>query len=770
MFLSSEHHHDEFDVPASPLAMTTRQHRSHDNFKSVFDATTAAAGKSAALMSTTSQLMQSPSQWNIINPWTLGFQRPQHEQWFTTWFYHHSRNTTFIGSIVLVVNIAAILNAALPYESRHFLSYQLSLFLALGFSVIGAASALVNIILQRWYLPTTTNIVASGRSAEVIRKDPVWFTFYSWWELSLLMTHLSSVVLSFVYVTEKPVGCIGADPVLDPIENQLCIRNLAFDALLLLPIIGQGFAFPLRWQLHVPVTVGILFVFFVVRIIPGVSVYDSKFMATITCVFGIPVVVLAIVRYSRERDLRRLFLSKLQLETSMEQLTILSARRETLLVPWVPLPAEEQVKLLRSTNNYLWGLGSHTVVGVLQLANFERWVGGAGACEAARALNALVAVADKYYEQLTPLSMLILKCHVDGDRFLLVCPETKDAGLLMLLLLRASREYDEHNVHTTADHTRPQVVSAVACGLIGVAAIGASGTLSPLGPGMDTVNALLAKVDAILMNTTQPKQLAAMMSLNAYKLLPNAAASQSIAKAVSNSSLQIDALPAALCEFLPDPSLSIVHHSFSVVFHYAADFVDSEKQRRLENSSSEPFFATDSFQIWVDHADTSVKSRHVCKNFEYSPGSVSKQRHFHSSSTFDAQATTTQSTSRARQDDNTTLEHDVPQTTTADSSSPTHLHNLSKTSIHHLYEGGGGSVSFVDTPSTSATHHQDSRSAARAIHHHDAPAPPPPRVVDSAPASSHLPPMTPMLVVPKPYLTEGPMVVATAATPTIDRL
>jgi hypothetical protein len=513
---------DEFEEHAAPPLPPSR---SCDRFHSVFNPTEHAAaggGKSSAFLGAASRTADhthtsaaaAAADARTVNPWTLKFHHEQHEIWFVTRFYYFNRNTALVGALLLVLISLAATIVGLPSTSRTSLSSQLSRYFALALSSIGALTALGNAILQRLFLPVTTTSATSlsDCAAEVIRKDAIWYAFFSWWEVSLTMTHLSTILLSYMYVAGKSAGCMWADSTQSPVENQFCVVNVVFDGVLLLPIIAQGIALPIRWMLFFPMTITVLLVFFVIRVIPGVSAYNDKFMATISFIFSVPVFVLLAVRYFSERDLRRLFLTELQLEEALKQLSVLTARHESLLVPWVPLPVEEQVKLLHSTRDYLWGLSTRTTVGAVQLANFSSWIARSGACEGARALKVLVTVADEYYDLFTQFTKSLLKCHVDGDRYLLVCPNDADAGLLFLTVASTLRDFEVNLL--SKDCGLPLLSAAVACGVAGVAGIGASGTLIPVGPAVNQLIVLLAK------SATLEEQMV-VVSSDVYELIVN---------------------------------------------------------------------------------------------------------------------------------------------------------------------------------------------------------------------------------------------------------
>ncbi|CUI14645.1 membrane-associated protein, putative [Bodo saltans] len=260
-------------------------------------------------------------------------------------------------------------------------------------------------------------------------------------------------------------------------------------------MIFHGLVYPVRWFLHIPLTIALLVVLFGIRFVPEIplSVTDSRFVMTTALVFSIPILVSAVIRYQRELELRRLLMTELQLEAALHQLNVLCARHETLLTPWVPLPADEQVKLLRTTHHHeihLWGLGKQTFVGVIYFSGFSSWVGTAGAADAARALCRLVDTSDKYYELISPLSASLLKCHVDGDQYRLVAADAGDAGYLLLVAQLTCDNY----CNDAAEGSESLVARAVvACGTLGVAGIAASGTLTPVGPVLHQLDAMMRR-------------------------------------------------------------------------------------------------------------------------------------------------------------------------------------------------------------------------------------------------------------------------------------
>ncbi|CUI14235.1 membrane-associated protein, putative [Bodo saltans] len=230
---------------------------------------------------------------------------------------------------------------------------------------------------------------------------------------------------------------------------------------------------------------------FGIRYVPGLPYVDTRYIISYAFVIVVPMAVFLVVRYLRERQLRKMFLTEIQLEVALEQQREMSAWHEMLLVPWVPLPVEEQLRLLRTASDHLWGLQENTFVGVVQLANFGPWVMQAGACEAARALSTVVATMDKYYEILSPLAVSVLKCHLDGDRYALVAPRSDDAGLLSLILLAGSYEFSGY--HLEHINGCPELHIAVTCGVLGVAGMSVSGTLIPVGQPMELIQRMLSQ-------------------------------------------------------------------------------------------------------------------------------------------------------------------------------------------------------------------------------------------------------------------------------------
>ncbi|CUG02961.1 GPI-anchored surface protein, putative [Bodo saltans] len=471
-------------------ASTVLQH-SHDKFKSVFDVTMAASkggGKRSLMAGEVAGHRRRLSCPSEVHPVSLLFDNQLHEDCFVIRFYSPNRNSALVGLFVLamILVIASSIDLNLPRLDVPI--FRVSLIIAASLSVASFVTASVNAAVHRNLLFLSSN--RKTNDIEVVKKDRLMYHLSSWWEVSLVLAHLATIVWSFNLNVAKSVGCLGSNELDDPINDRICSTTLQFDGLLMVPIIFQGVVFPVRWFLHVPVSISIVVAFFGMRFLPQIplSVTDLKLLMTSAFVFGIPIVVSAVVRFLRERELRQLLLKELQLEATFHQLNVLTARHETLLTPWVPLPAEEQVKLLRSAlhGSHLWGLGNQTIVGMVHFGKFSSWVAKSGASEACRALCKLVDAADKYYELISPLSDSMLKCHIDGDHYLLVCPDRADGGFLLIIALLACQEVSsaEFSGNDEYECGTLEACAAVTSGLLGVAGIAASGTLAPAGPAM----------------------------------------------------------------------------------------------------------------------------------------------------------------------------------------------------------------------------------------------------------------------------------------------
>jgi hypothetical protein len=486
--------HEQTSVQ-SPLQLQSPQQskgvnwvpRSHNKFKSVFDAS--GINEACGSTSTVATKRRSVVGEQAFHPVTLLFDNPECEDWFVIRFYSRNRNTALAGLIVFFFILAITSSVVLTQPRLHFASYRGSQILATSLSFASVIAALAAIAAHDYWIVRKQHPAAAG--AIVVKKDRLELSLASWWEASIVLAHFAAISWSVTLVVGKAVGCMGADSIDDPIENQRCVTTLQFDGVLIAPMILHGLVYPVRWFLHIPLTAAMLVVLFGIRFLPQItlSVTEPKFVMTTAFVFSIPIVVSAVIRYQRERDQRRLLLTELKLEVALRHLGVLKARHESLLTPWVPLPVEEQVKLLRSAQHgcHLWGLSSQTFVGVIQFRDFGSWVCRVGACDSARALCRLVDTADTFYELLSPLSLSILKCHVSGDRYLLVCPDAVDGGLLLLMVYLACQEYKAD----LCEHDWPHVRGAVASGVLGVTAFAASGTLTPVGPAMDRLSGLL---------------------------------------------------------------------------------------------------------------------------------------------------------------------------------------------------------------------------------------------------------------------------------------
>ncbi|CUE77156.1 transmembrane protein, putative [Bodo saltans] len=502
-------------LAAKATAMDSR--KSHNQFKSsVFEATNATAamtsGREGGIPTENPASEKSKNQQEIAlyNPWSLMFSTSGNdndnstsvlEDLFATKFYHQNRHSALAGVLFIACLCLLMLGVTYVDPKYNFRLYRVTTYVGLLLFAVGIISTVINAILQKILLstPTTESVAqhsptSARRSGELIHRDATTRDLFKWWERSLVIQRLASLCMCFAVVVGKKAGCIAAT---DPIAVKLCTTSIQLDAAILMLTAAHCLMYPLRWVFHLPLTLMTLVILFGIRFIPGIAVIDEKFMITFALVMVLPIAMFLVIRYLRERDLRQLFLAELQLETTLEHLTVVSARHETLLVPCVPLPVEEQVKLLQrshSTHNshadYLWGLGHETIIGMLQLDNFSHWVQQAGACESARALATLVKTVDKYYELLSPQTMSLLKCHVDGDRYLLVSPDAGDVGILMLIMLLARREY-EFRREFPSETQRPAVHAAVTSGVLGVTGIGASGTLTPCGPALDRVRVAL---------------------------------------------------------------------------------------------------------------------------------------------------------------------------------------------------------------------------------------------------------------------------------------
>jgi hypothetical protein len=431
------------------------------------------------------------------HPVTLLFESQACEDCFVIRFYSHNQSTALVGLVVFLVILGITSVVVLDKPKLQFASFKVSQILAVSLSISSVATAVANRLIFRKYrstVPSSKKVTTiEGGIDDVVVKDPTAYIFASWWEVSLFLAYLAAISWSVTLIVGKAVGCMGSDTLNDTIESHKCVTTLQFDGVLIAPMILQGLVYPVRWCLHVPLTLATIIVLFGIRFLPQItlSVTESKFVMTTAFVFSVPLVLSAVIRFQRERGFRLLLLTELRLEEALRQMSVLKARHESLLTPWVPLPVEEQVKLLRSSQHHkchLWGLSTQTLVGVIQFRSFGSWVARAGACESARALFRLVDTADKHYELLSSLSVSLLKCHVDGDRYLLVCPEAADGGLLIVMAHLACQEFAKDSL--TEQRDQPLVEGGIASGVLGVAAIAASGTLTPVGPAMERLNAL----------------------------------------------------------------------------------------------------------------------------------------------------------------------------------------------------------------------------------------------------------------------------------------
>ncbi|CUG02999.1 transmembrane protein, putative, partial [Bodo saltans] len=467
-------------------ASTTVMQHSHDKFKSVFD-TSIAGKRSLAGEAAAHRRTQAPSD---VHPMTLMFNSHLYEDWFVIRFYSTNRNSALVGLFVfaLTLVLASIINLNVRLLES-VASYKVSLIIATFLSVASFVTAGVNALVRKYLqLQAASPKQMPIIDIEVVKKDQSLFDLFSWWEVSLVLAHLATTTWSFNLIVPKQLGCLGTDTLEDPANNRICTTTLQFDGLLLVPILFQGLVFPVRWLLHVPLTISMVVVFFGIRFLPQLtlSTTQPEFVMTTAFVFGIPIVITAVIRYVRERELRQLLLKELQLEATFHQLNVLTARHETLLTPWVPLPVEEQVKLLRNAHHgcHLWGLGKQTIVGMIHFRKFSSWVAKSGASEACRALCNLVNSADKFYKLISPLSDTLLKCHIDGDHYLLVCPDRDKGGFLLIVALLSCQEVAAAEGGNDSEFGSLETCAAVTSGLLGVAGIAASGTLAPAGPAM----------------------------------------------------------------------------------------------------------------------------------------------------------------------------------------------------------------------------------------------------------------------------------------------
>ncbi|CUG81865.1 membrane-associated protein, putative [Bodo saltans] len=457
-------------------ASTTIKQHSHDKFKSVFDTSIAAkegAGKrsfaegDAAAQRRTTQVPRCD-----VHPMTLLFNNQLHEDWFVIRFYSTNRNSALVGLFVFAVILVfgSMIDLSQP-RLASVAAYKVSFIIATFLSVVSFLTAGVNAVVRKNLQLQVAIPKIMPMDIEVVKKDQSLFHLFSWWEVSLVLAHLATTTWSFTLIVAKDLGCLGSDTLLDdPVNDRICATTVQFDGLLMIPIGLQGLVFPVRWFLHVPFTISVVVVFFGIRFLPQLtlSATQPELVMTSAFVFGIPIVISAVVRYVRELELRQLLLKELQREAT------------------VPLPAEEQVKLLRNAHHgsHLWGLGKQTIVGMIHFRKFSSWVAKSGASEACRALCKLVDSADKFYELISPLSDSLLKCHIDGDHYLLVCPDRSDGGFLLIVALLSCQEVSAAERENDSEFGPLETCVAVTSGILGVAGIAASGTLAPAGPAM----------------------------------------------------------------------------------------------------------------------------------------------------------------------------------------------------------------------------------------------------------------------------------------------
>ncbi|CUI14644.1 transmembrane protein, putative [Bodo saltans] len=111
---------------SSPLLQSTGashhgMQRSHDKFKSVFDATTAVDSTRSVRRTSVSSDAAS------VNRFTLLFERHLHENWFVTKFYSHNQHSAVVGLLVLL-GIVGIAGIVVVHQGRpHYASYKISL-------------------------------------------------------------------------------------------------------------------------------------------------------------------------------------------------------------------------------------------------------------------------------------------------------------------------------------------------------------------------------------------------------------------------------------------------------------------------------------------------------------------------------------------------------------------------------------------------------------------------------------------------------------------